>query len=551
MEPPVGLPLALRLGWSEDRRGAARELAAHLGVEAIIALVRDPELPVFLPAPGFEQTLPGGPLWRSFLAACLAQEDVRGQVGYPARDTPKPACALRLGSALFVFIGGEPKLSETERAALQVAGEVFARDHRAVIAEGKARAATEAAVHAGAVSRALEVTRHELHESLAESARLNDELRRTADREHEALAEAQAASRTKDEFLAMLGHELRNPLAPILTALQLMRQREPGAALRERTVIERQVGHLGRLVDDLLDVSRISRGKVELKKARFEIGEVVSKAIELASPLFDERHHHLTVQVPAQGLPVDGDPTRLAQIVSNLLTNAAKYTEPGGNIEVRAVRAGDQVVLTVRDNGTGIGASLLPRVFELFAQEQQDSDRSRGGLGLGLAIVKSLVEAHGGTVRAESEGRGLGSLFTVALPLASGEALQARIPAPHAPDQRSERRILVVDDNRDAAELLAELLREKGHTAEVALDGPTALDLAQHFHPDVAVLDLGLPVMDGYELARRLRERSPALRLIALTGYGQRSDRERTRAAGFDAHLVKPVAIDVLQSTVG
>jgi PAS domain S-box-containing protein len=389
--------------------------------------------------------------------------------------------------------------------------------------------------------RAMLLTLSELCAQALERARLFSAERQARDA-------AETANRSKDEFLAILGHELRNPLAPIVTALHLLRQRNVEG--RTVDVIDRQVGHLQRLVDDLLDVSRITRGKVELKRERIELSAIVSKAIELASPLFDERRHHLNVQVAADTLAVDVDPTRLAQVVANLLTNAAKYTEPGGHIDVQAEREGSQIVLTVRDDGMGIGAAILPRVFELFAQEQQNIDRSRGGLGLGLAIVKSLVEAHGGTVRAESAGHGQGSLFTVELPAASAIAPPAPVKRPSSPGQRVKHRVLVVDDNRDAAEMLAEMLGLKGHTAEVAFDGPTALGLAESFRPDVALLDLGLPLMDGFELARRLREQAPKLRLVALTGYGQRSDREKTKAAGFDAHLVKPVDLDLLQATL-
>ncbi|WP_240807872.1 ATP-binding protein [Polyangium spumosum] len=371
-------------------------------------------------------------------------------------------------------------------------------------------------------------------------------------REQEARREAESANRSKDEFLAMLGHELRNPLAPITTALYLMRIRAGDAAARERAVIERQVKHLAQLVDDLLDVSRITRGKVELKKERIELAEVVAKAIELSSPLLEQRRHHLTVEVPSRGLFVDGDVTRLSQVVSNLLTNAAKYTEPGGRIEVEARRRGREVEIRVRDNGIGIAPEVLPRIFEFFVQDRQALDRAQGGLGLGLAIVRNLVTMHGGTVSARSEGKGKGSEFTVRLPAAGGAAAadvaQPRGMAGAEAAGSGAHRILVVDDNEDAAALLAESLGSLGHQTRVASDGPSALRVAEGFHPDIALLDIGLPVMDGYELAHRLRERPELtrLRLIAVTGYGQESDRSLSREAGFDAHLVKPVQFDRL-----
>jgi len=360
-------------------------------------------------------------------------------------------------------------------------------------------------------------------------------------------ASAEAANRTKDEFLAMLGHELRNPLAPILTALQLMTLRGDGGALKERTVIDRQVRHLVRLVDDLLDVSRIARGKVDLRRQRVEIGQIVAMAVETSSPLLEERHHRLEVEVPASGLAVYGDVTRLTQVVVNVLSNAAKYTERHGRIRVAATEAGDVVELRVRDSGVGISAEMLPRVFELFSQERQTLDRAHGGLGLGLTIVRSLVELHGGSVEAHSDGVGHGSEFVLRLPRAhegaGGHATPASRDTHAGSAPGTGRRILVVDDNVDAARLTAEALEAVGHDARVAFDGPEALAMAGTFAPDLALLDLGLPLMDGYELAEQLTaamaDKPPVL--VAVTGYGQASDRERTEAAGFHGHIVKPV----------
>ena len=372
-------------------------------------------------------------------------------------------------------------------------------------------------------------------------------------REREARRGAEAASRAKDEFLAMLGHELRNPLAPIVTALQLLRLRGNDPAEHEHTIIERQVKHLTTLVDDLLDVSRITQGKIELKRERLEMSSVVSRAIELASPLLEQRRHRLVLDVPEQGVPVLVDATRFAQVISNLLGNAAKYTEVGGEIAISAASAAGKVTLTVADNGIGIDEHTLPHVFDIFVQERQASDRAQGGLGLGLAIVRSLVEMHGGTVSASSAGRGTGSSFTIQLPLAASHEEEARslVPATHphlAPG--TMRRVLVVDDNADAAELLARVMEQLGCETRTAHDGPSALALVEGFRPELALLDIGLPVMDGYELARHLRQRSDAdpIRLVAVTGYGQKSDVERAFAAGFDQHLTKPVNLDLLEA---
>jgi signal transduction histidine kinase/ActR/RegA family two-component response regulator len=368
-------------------------------------------------------------------------------------------------------------------------------------------------------------------------------------------ARAEAANRTKDEFLAMLGHELRNPLSPILTAVQLMRLRANGMLTKERTIIERQVNRMVRLVDDLLDVSRIARGKVQLKRAPVELAGVVAEAIEIASPILEERAHKLITSVATTGLMVDADADRLGQIIVNLLTNAAKYTPPGGKIEVRAKANDGMVALTIRDNGVGIEPHVLSRVFDLFAQAEQPSDRAQGGLGLGLSIARSLAELHDGTLHARSDGAGCGSEFTLELPLlrtsgvdglANGESVRARARS------IAVRRILVVDDNRDAAEALVEALEEMGHVVQIAHDGPSALEVARVFQPELALLDIGLPVMDGFELCRRMSAQlsQRPFKLVAVTGYGQATDRQRSRDAGFHAHLVKPVDLDRLEAVI-
>jgi signal transduction histidine kinase len=374
----------------------------------------------------------------------------------------------------------------------------------------------------------------------------------------ESEAAAEAANRAKDEFLAVLGHELRNPLAPIMTALHLMRLHDDERTAKERSVIDRQAHHLVRLVDDLLDVSRITRGKVELKRSEVELAHIVARAIEMASPLLEQRQHSLSVKVATRRLLVYADPERMAQVVSNLLTNAAKYTEPGGQITIAAARQRGQIAIRVRDTGIGIAPEMLPRIFELFVQERQALDRSQGGLGLGLTIVRSLVALHGGTVEVKSEGRNLGSEFVVLLPALAvarrgGAGAHAADDA-HVEAARPEsgQRILVVDDNEDAAELLAASLEAVGHTVRVAHDGPAALEVAAELVPDVALLDIGLPVMDGYELARRIHA-EPSLadvRLVALTGYGQEADRRRSERAGFAAHLVKPVHVEHLRALI-
>ncbi|MBO4122400.1 response regulator [Cupriavidus gilardii] len=368
------------------------------------------------------------------------------------------------------------------------------------------------------------------------------------------LRELERASQAKDEFLAMLGHELRNPLSPIVTALQLMRMRGSTETERERAIIERQVDHLVRLIDDLLDVSRITRGNIELKIETVHLAEVLAKAVEMASRLLEQRSHRLSMDVD-RTLVWQGDPVRLAQAVANLLTNAARYTDIGGEIVLSAQRDGDgdgdgDIVIRVRDNGIGIGAEMLPHLFDLFYQGPRKIDRQQGGLGIGLALVKNLIELHGGSVAAASEGPGHGSAFTIRLPaVASAELVAAAHREERAAVAAGDaRRVLLVDDNVDSVQALAQLLKAYGHHVEVVYDPVSALRIVQRFAPDVAVLDIGLPVMDGYELVRRLRESlgDHPCRFVALTGYGQDTDRDRSKAAGFGQHLVKPVSPDAL-----
>lgn len=351
-----------------------------------------------------------------------------------------------------------------------------------------------------------------------------------------------------DEFLAMLGHELRNPLAPIANAVQLLQAVKTAdeRVMFARDVIERQAHHLTRLVEDLLDVSRITSGKITLRRETLDARALVERAIESSRPQAEARRHELTAELPATPLSVDGDPVRLVQVLVNLINNAIKFTPPGGHIAVGASEQAGECVLRVRDDGIGIAPELLPRIFDVFVQGESGLDRADGGLGLGLALVRRLVEMQGGRVEATSAGPGQGAEFSIRLPLAPGASGVGASPKPAAAASAPAPalRILLVDDNRDSAESLACLLRIAGHEVRVAYDAAEALAAAGSFDPEVGVLDIGLPGMNGLQLASRLRalvtKRTP--RLIALTGYGQDSDRERSREAGFDAHLVKPVS---------
>jgi PAS domain S-box-containing protein len=358
--------------------------------------------------------------------------------------------------------------------------------------------------------------------------------------------ELHRANQAKDEFLAMLAHELRNPLAPLMNALQFMdlRADDALAVAEARALAERQVRNMTRLVDDLLDVSRITRGKIDLRKEIVDLVAIVSNAMEASRPLIDARRHILSVVVPPEPIFVEADATRLDQIFTNLLNNAAKYTDPEGRIEIAVELQEAVVVVRVQDSGIGIPEEMLPRVFDLFVQASRSLDRSQGGLGIGLTLVRSLVEMHGGTVQACSDGEGQGSEFLVRLPVVANlPARQGPRPAPAPKTNGQHARILVVDDNLDASMSLAMLLEVSGHMVCTAADGPSALAKASSFNPNVVLLDIGLPQMDGYEVARLLRQQpgSNIEMLVALTGYGGQEDRRRSKEAGFDRHLVKPL----------
>jgi PAS domain S-box-containing protein len=355
----------------------------------------------------------------------------------------------------------------------------------------------------------------------------------------------------KDQFLATLSHELRNPLAPIRNAAEILGSPAvpPQRLQWAQAVIRRQVKHMSWLLDDLLDVARITQGKLELKKARVSLTSIVDAAVEAARPLLDEKRHHLIVALPSEALTLEADPLRLAQVVSNVLNNAAKYTDPGGRIELSAQVTSTTVRITVRDNGIGIPAKSLARIFDMFAQIDSHSSRTEGGLGIGLALVKGLVELHGGTTEVASAGAGQGTEFTVNLPLpargadvALGAAVTAEVRS------ATGRRVLIADDNKDAADSLGILLEIDGHEVRVAHGGHAALALAQAFRPEVALLDIGMPEMSGYEVAEALRKEpwGSAIRLIALTGWGQERDRRQSKTAGFDRHLTKPIDMDAL-----
>ncbi len=385
-------------------------------------------------------------------------------------------------------------------------------------------------------------------------------VRRKAEEDELERRELESANRAKDEFLAVLGHELRNPLAPMLTAVHLIKLRRGVGCEREIGVLDRQVVHMMRLLDDLLDVSRIAGNRLDLDKKPMDIATVIASAVDVSAPNLEQKRHRLRVDVPTDSLMVDVDLDRITQVFSNVLNNAAKYTNEGGEIRIRAEASGELVSVTIEDNGLGITPDLMPRIFGLFTQGTHTRERQLGGFGVGLAVAKKLVNAHGGDIRAESVGVGHGSRFIVTLPRSAVAAAAEAPRPPHAPSPRSpmnnpsvtSRRILVVDDNHDAAEMLAEFLLRLGHDVRLAFDGLDALTLAREVSPQIVLMDLGLPGMDGFETARLMREMPAcaAIPIIAISGYARESDRRDALRAGFTAHFAKPIDMTQLRQMV-
>ncbi len=461
-----------------------------------------------------------------------------------ALDAPLRAsiAGVLIGGALLMLCGLAAVLLVSRRLSADLSA---ATDAAAAVAEGRPLPVADSYV--------AETLR--LQQSLATAASLLE--RRAGERDEEirradvARTEAEEANQTKDQFLAVLGHELRNPLAPAVTALELMKIRDPKMFTREREILERQVAHMTRLVNDLMDVSRLARGKVQLDRRRFELREAVDRAVDMARPLVVQGKHVLDVSVPVSGLPIDADIDRIVQVLSNLLTNAAKYTPPSGHVALVASASGDRAVIVCEDDGPGVPGELLPKLFDPFAQGPRALDRREGGLGLGLSLARTFTELHGGTIHVERREGATGSRFVVMLPLAPAPVADVEAEAAAAAGPIASRRVLVVDDNADALEMLRSALAHAGHVVATAGNGSEAMEIAAEFRPDVGVLDIGLPGMNGYELARHLRRADEAIRLIALTGYGRAGDLEAAAAAGFDAHCAKPVTQKVLLALIG
>lgn len=526
----------------EGRLQAARDLATGMGATDLVVLVGDPDTGALLPATGFPKTLPGGPAWNGFLERCRTPGVHRGQLPWASVPIAATGCCAQGVAVVLLGEGVADSDASLLTGALPLLAAALRTQQELAIARGELRAARYELNQSAALMKALDEARREVDRAMFD---LDAQARTLEHAKHR----AEAATRAKDQFLAMLGHELRNPLAPIVTSLELLSRR--GRWSGEHDIIRRQVDHMTRLVDDLLDVARIAGGKLTLDRHVIELDAVLARAVESVQPLMGDRPRPLHVDAQA-GLRVDADPARLAQVFSNLLTNALKYSNPGTPVIMTARSESGRAVVEVVDRGIGIEAEQIESVFELFEQQGRGIDRAQGGLGLGLAIVRNLVQLHGGSVRVHSAGAGQGSRFTVELPLAAGapQPTAASIPARAQP--RGRGKVLLVDDNFDALTTLAMALEMAGYEVRTAADGFEALQVAAGFGPDVAVLDIGLPGMSGYELAPRLQQASAfPLRLIAVTGYGQATDRQRTAAAGFHTHLVKPVDIVTLCDALG
>jgi signal transduction histidine kinase/two-component SAPR family response regulator len=528
-------------------------VSARSGIEALEKLMRDEFAVVLLDV--------SMPEMDGFEAARLIHEHPRFErtpiifvtgVHMSELDRLK---GYKVGAVDYVSI---PVVPEILRSKVAVLVELYCkrRELRALnrnLAEANERLAMANTALQAEKTRELEALNVSLQQANAELERANAALQGEVTVRSRAEDALRQADRHKDEFLAMLAHELRNPLAPIRNAVHLMRMKalqDPQMCLA-RDVIERQLSQLTRLVDDLLDVSRITRGKINLTRQPLKVSELIARAVETVEPIIQGRSQVLTVELPEQPPVVDGDCMRLTQAIANVLGNAAKYTDAGGSIVLQVCARARDVEIRVRDTGIGIPAEVLPKIFDLFTQLDQRMERPQSGLGIGLALVRRLVEMHGGSVSAHSEGPGRGSEFVICLPLMTPAVLPAvgdQLTAEYQAARPQHRRILVADDNLDALESLAALLALNGHEVHRAQDGAAALQAAMRHRPEVIFLDIGMPQMDGYEVARRIRahEWGKELLLIAVTGWGQESDRQRSFAAGFDFHLVKPVDLEKL-----
>ena len=526
----------------ETRQDGLNALASYTQAKEAYLFGKDDELGVFLPAKGLPQTMRYAARWHALFEQCKAGTCVSGLLPSPANgeEIRGSVVAGKLGLAILVLLGVEIESSTAIllQALLPLVGAKLIVERSAESAAGHAAVAREAGRQAKSLNLALDTNRRELQKAF-------EQLEKELAVRREAEEKLRETDRKKDEFLAMLAHELRNPLAPINMAAQLIKL--PSAPQRQieqaSQIISRQVAHMTSLLDDLLDVSRVTRGKIVLSKEAVDVKAVIADAIEQSKSLIQQKQHQLNVHLTGEAVYVEGDKTRLVQIVANILINAAKYTPSQGILDLRLDATVDEVCVRVSDNGLGIDSELMPHIFELFTQAPRSPDRSQGGLGIGLALVKSLVELHGGGISAQSQGANLGSEFTVRLPRYKN-AMDAFASSVENPMLGSDEvlTLLVIDDNVDAASTLAAFMDSLGHHVRTGHSANDAMKLAASQSFDVIFLDIGLPDMDGYELAKKIREvkACEGTVLVALTGYGQPQDKALAHEAGFNVHLTKP-----------
>jgi signal transduction histidine kinase/CheY-like chemotaxis protein len=527
------------LATSKDRQRLARELAPSYQADNLLVFLKDDQVGLFLPAAGFAQNLRKGAAWQRFLAECNSAGRAAEELFFTDADAPVPVLGVSSHSdAVLVLVGPQAAISDDDvfLELLPLLAWSFNKERLAESAEAHAALAREKELSASLLAESLDKARAKLAAALVDARRAEDALR--------------LADQRKDEFLAILAHELRNPLAPISNGIELLRNAEkrPQLLPQIRRMMNDQLRYMARLIDDLMDVSRITRGKVHLKKRRVVVQDVLDSAIEATRGYLEQQQHELVVARSEQPVFVDADSIRLAQVFANLLNNAARYTRPGGTITVTVEATHDEVTVAIRDTGVGLSAVELEKIFDMFVQVDRSTEEARGGLGIGLTLVKKLVELHQGHVSASSEGKGLGSEFTVSLPLDMSATQEERevtsAPLSTAPFTDSLR-VLVVDDNRASAETLGMLVEALGHQVDVVFRGRDALTQAGLHSPQVVLLDIDLPDLNGYEVCRRLRQLPTVseARIVAQTGWGQAEDRRKAFEAGFDDFLVKPVDI--------
>lgn len=543
--PRSKLQLISALASSTDKHKIAEQLAPFYNADNLVIFLKDREIGIFLPVAGFPLNLKNGAAWQAFLNKCVSDGRAQSYLEFSETNGPIPVLATR-GDAdsILVLVGAQSAISDDDEllALLPLLTWAFDKEKLALTSVANVALAREREMVASLLAESLDKARAKLASALVDAQRAEEALR--------------LADQRKDEFLAILAHELRNPLAPIGNGIELLKHAEksPQMLPKIRKIMSNQLRQMTRLIDDLMDVSRITRGKISLRIETVLLKQIIDSAIEGAQPFIDQQNHELILHMPNEPIVLNADAARLSQVFSNLLNNAAKYTDPGGVITVAVQSNQDEVMVSISDTGVGLNADEADNIFDMFVQVERAIDDARGGLGIGLTLVKNLVELHEGRVAAKSQGRGTGSEFIVTLPKAKAGEPQTRNPATvlRPADQSKPLEILVVDDNEASARTMGMLVEMLGHKAYVAFRGYEALDQAIAHQPQIVLLDIGLPDISGYDLCQKLHTAltSKETIIVAQTGRGQDSDRRKAKEAGFSHFLVKPVDIDSLNQII-